>query len=206
MERRLPNRRFPYPHGNIRRPLAWPLHGEGSGGCRRQLEKPRFRFGRRGTRASHFLDSTYRQNKGVQRSSHDRLFDVTQVPGSPEFLEAGFLVAQGTKQSLILHEPEGLLILHRTRLDAEGRLALTRLDETLATRWSTILPIIELGNRFELPDRLLMYGALQLTERGVTGWQEFVVAVDLRDGRARAWNVTLEQSAATALLEKAAQH
>jgi hypothetical protein len=28
--------------------------------------------------------------------AHDRLFDVTRVPGAPEFLRAGFLIRQGS--------------------------------------------------------------------------------------------------------------
>lgn len=131
------------------------------------------------------------KTKEFPEGSHDRLFDVTRVPGAPDFLEAGFLVRQGTKQPIELSD--GLLVLHRTRLDAEGRLALTRLDDALREKWTATLPFLELANRYEFPDRLLMYGAAQLTEKGVTQWREFVVALDLRDGRAQDWNVTLER-------------
>ncbi len=103
------------------------------------------------------------------------------------------MIRQGTSEPLVLHEPDGLLVMHRTRLDAEGRLALTRLDEDLRERWATKLPFLELGNRYEFPDRLLMYGAVQLSEKGVTQWQEFVVALALQDGRMQAWNVTLDR-------------
>ncbi|MDQ3119114.1 MAG: hypothetical protein M3Q89_06030 [Verrucomicrobiota bacterium] len=142
------------------------------------------------------------KTKEFTEGSHDRLFDVTRVPAAPDFLEAGFVVAQGTKQPLTLHDPEGLLVLHRTRLDAEGRLALTRLDESLRPKWDTTLPFLELGNRYELPDRLLFYGAVSSTEKGVTQAQELIVATDLSDGRTQAWNVTLERSVAAEELEK----
>ena len=96
------------------------------------------------------------KTKEFSEGSHDRLFDVTRVPGAPDFLEAGLFIKQGTKQPLELHDPTGLLVLHRTRLDDEGRIAFTRLDETLHEKWTTTLPIIDLRNRFEFPDRLLM--------------------------------------------------
>jgi hypothetical protein len=144
------------------------------------------------------------KTKEFTEGSHDRLFDVTRISGALDFLEAGFLVRQGTKQPLELHDPPGLLVLHRTRLDAEGRLALTRVDETLREKWSAPLPILELGNRFEFPDRLLMFGAVQLTTKGVTQWQEFIVALDLPDGRTQAWNVTLDRSVPSAELKKSA--
>ena len=150
-----------------------------------------------------FWSARIGKTKEFSEGSHDRLFDVTRVPGAPEFLEAGLLLQQGTKQPLMLHDPKGLLVLHRTRLDAEGRLALTRLDESLHEKWRATLPFLELGNRYEFPDRLLLFGAAQLTSNGVTQWQESIVALELRDGRTRAWNVTLERSVPSADLEKA---
>jgi len=142
------------------------------------------------------------KTKEFTEGTHDRLFDVTRVPGAPEFLEGGLLVRQGSTEPLKLQDPKGLLVVHRTRLDAEGRLALTRLDQTLREQWRATLPFLELGNRFEFSDRLLMYGAVQLREKGVTQWQEFIVALGLSDGRAHAWNVILDPSVAPAELEK----
>ena len=160
--------------------------------------------------------SVIRQSAGVRRSfwtarigrtkefsegSHDRLFDVSRVPDGPDFLDGGFLVRQGTRQPLTLETPAGLLVMHRTRLDEEGRAALTRLDRTLHEKWTAKMPFIDLRNRFEFPDRLLMYGLVQVTEKGVTGSQESIAALDLRDGRTRAWNVTLDRSIPAAELE-----
>jgi hypothetical protein len=95
-----------------------------------------------------------------------------------------------------------MLVVHTTRLDAEGRHAITRVDHALREQWTAKLPIQELANRFESPDHLLMYGATQLTQNGTTRWQEFVVALATRDRRTRAWNVTLESSGAPAELEQ----
>ena len=149
-----------------------------------------------------FWSAQIGKTKEFTEGTHDRLSNVTRMPGAPEFLEGGLLVRQGTKEPLKLQDPTGLLVVHRTRLDAEGRLALTRLDEELREKWSSTLPFLELGNRFEFPDRLLMYGAVQLTEKGVTQWQEFIVALELVDGRTHAWNLTLERGVAAAELEK----
>ena len=44
------------------------------------------------------------------------------------------------------------------------------------------MPFIDLRNRIEFPDRLLMYRLVQVTEQGVTGSQECIAALDLRDG------------------------
>ncbi len=142
------------------------------------------------------------KTKEFTEGSHDRLFDVTRVPGAPEFLEAGLLLRPGGKDPLVIKEGDGLLVLHRTRLDGEGRLAVTRLDENLRETWKTKLPFLELGNRYEFPDRLLTYGSLQVTEKGVTRWEEAIAAVSLRDGNTQAWNVTLDREVVPADFEK----
>ena len=142
------------------------------------------------------------KTKEFTEGSHDRLFDVTRVPGAPEFLEAGLLLRPGGKDPLVIKEGDSLLVLHRTRLDGEGRLAVTRLDENLRETWKTKLPFLELGNRYEFPDRLLMYGSLQVTEKGVTRWEEAIAAVSLRDGNTQAWNVTLDREVVPADFEK----
>lgn len=133
------------------------------------------------------------KTKEFSEGTHDRLFDVTRVPGAPEFLEAGWLVRQGTRQPLRMENPGGFLVLHRTRLDEEGRLAFTRLDDSMKTQWTAKLPYHDLRNRFESADRLLMYGLVQQTVKGVRGTSEHIVSLDLRDGRMRAWNVPLER-------------
>ena len=145
------------------------------------------------------------KTKEFSEGTHERLFDVTRVPGAPEFLEGGLLIRQGSKEPLMMREPHGLLVLHRTRLDAEGRLALTRLDENLRQQWRAALPFLELGNRYDFPDRLLMYGAVQVTRNGITSWEESIVAVGLHDGRTQAWNVTLERVVPSSELEKASR-
>lgn len=126
---------------------------------------------------------------------HDRFLAFTPVPGGQEFLEGGLMVKPGTRQPLRPRDSTDLLVVHRTRIDAEGRLAMTRMDEALKPRWSMRLPIQQLTNRFEFPDRLLLYGECQVTEKGVTGRHDFIIAIQLSDGSLRAWNVTLESEA-----------
>ena len=124
---------------------------------------------------------------------HDRLLGMTRIAGAPEFLEAGLVVHQGTRQPLRLHNPAGFLVLHRTRLGEDGRLAMTRLDDSFKPQWTTTLPYHDVRNRFESADRLLLYGIVQRTRKGVTRTSEHIVSLDLRDGAMRAWNVPMER-------------
>jgi hypothetical protein len=133
------------------------------------------------------------RTREFSEGSHDRLFDVRSIPGLPDYLQGGFLLGIGTRLPLRLQGPEGLMVLHRTRVDTAGRLRLTRLNEQLREYWSAVLPFSELSNRWEWPQRLLLFGDVQLVNKGVTERQELIAAVDLRDGTVRRWNLTLER-------------
>jgi hypothetical protein len=143
------------------------------------------------------------KTKEFSEGTHDRLFDVTRVPGAPEYLEAGLLIKQGTREALRLQEPAGFMVVHRTRLDEEGRLAITRLDDQLKAQWIATLPFHDLRNRYESPGHLLLYGIVQETEKGVTGSSEHLVALDLRDGKLQEWNVQLERALQSVEMEQA---
>ncbi len=144
------------------------------------------------------------KTREFSEGAHDRLFDVTRVPGAPEYLEAGLLVQQGTRQPLRLEDPAGVLVVHRTRLDEQGRVAITRLDDNLQTKWSSTLPFHDLRNRYQMPGHLLLYGIVQETVNGVTGWSEHLVALDLRDGRRQGWDVQRERALEAAEMDAAA--
>jgi len=133
------------------------------------------------------------KTKEFSEGRHDRLIDVTRIPGAPEYLEAGLLIQQGTKKPLRLKDPDGFLILHKTRIDEEGRLALTRLDDNFKRQWTATLPYHDLRNRYESPGHLLLYGIVQQTEKGVTGTTEHLVALNLSDGKTQSWNVPAEK-------------
>lgn len=135
------------------------------------------------------------KTRAFPEGSHDRLTDVAKVPGAPEFLAGGFLVKAGTRQPLALDGPPGVIVLHKTRIDAEGRLAVTRLDRELHQTWSASLPFLELHSRWEWPDRLLALGAVQETYNGATQWREYLVALDVHDGATRVWNLHTEDLA-----------
>ncbi|CAN5594599.1 hypothetical protein BH20VER1_BH20VER1_13920 [soil metagenome] len=134
------------------------------------------------------------KTKEFTEGAHDRLFDLTPVPNAGDYLEAGLLVRQGTKEPLQFDDPAGLLVLHRTRIDAEGTLALTRLDQSLGKAWTTPLPLLELQNRWQFERHLLLYGSRQVQEKSSQRWEEFVVTVDVTDGALRGWNVTAERA------------
>ena len=140
-----------------------------------------------------FWSARIGKTKEFTEGAHDRLFDVTRVAGAPEFLNAGLLIRPGTREALRVNDPSGFLVLHRTRLDEEGRLALTRLDDSFKEQWTATLPFHDLRNRFESADSLLLYGIVQQTKKGVTSTSEHVVAVNLRDGKTRSWNVQAEK-------------
>ncbi len=134
------------------------------------------------------------KTKEFTEGTHDRLFEVTWVPGAPEYLEGGLLIQPGTRKALRLQDPSGIVVVHRTRLDEEGRIAFTRLDDNLKAQWTATLPFHDLHNRFQSPGHLLLYGVVQGTVKGVTGWTEHLVALDLSSGKTQGWNVQGERA------------
>lgn len=130
---------------------------------------------------------------GRHGSGEDRLYDLVRLPDTAEFLQGGFLIRRGTRLPLRLDNPDGVLVLHRSRVDAAGRLVLSRLDGSMREHWRSELPLTELQNRWEWPERLLLMGAVQLVESGITRWQDVLVVVSLHDGRLQSWNVTRER-------------
>lgn len=137
------------------------------------------------------------RTKAFSEGAHDRLLDPTRLPHATEYLQGGFLLAQGTRQPLML-DGRGLLLLHATRTDQQGRAMLTRLqvDEPGAVRvaWQAELPFTELHNRWQWPDRLLMFGHIETGVPGRSRWQEQLAVVDLATGQVRGWNLTLDQA------------
>ncbi len=125
--------------------------------------------------------------------SHPRLTALQPLPDLPDYLYAGLLIRQGTREPLRLSDPEGVLLLYRTRLDEQGRLMLARLDSTFRPLWTTELPLREIGNRWELGERLLFYGSTPSLEQGISRWNEYLVTVDMQSGRTLAWDINGER-------------
>ena len=125
---------------------------------------------------------------------YDRFTDFTPIDGSPSFLNGRFLKVPGTDDALLLEEPAGVLVWHDTRIDSQGRLALTRLDAKLKALWTAELPLSETSNSpsissWLLPGRLLVVGARQKVDDGVTSWETHVVTLSLADGASKAWSL-----------------
>jgi hypothetical protein len=126
---------------------------------------------------------------------HDRLFDVTPVSGSPAFLRGRFFHVPGSLQALAMSDPSGLLVQHQTRIDSEGRVAISRIDSELKTLWTAALPMTELSSRWISPTQLLLLGTEQTLRDGVRSREEQLVALDLADGKLRSWNLQKAQAA-----------
>ena len=133
------------------------------------------------------------RTKAFSEGSHPRLFDVVAVPGARDFLGGGFLVAAGTKAPLELVEPPGVLVVHQTRADAHGRIAMTRLGAGLRPAWNVALPYAELLNRWQLGDRLVLFGSFPDSDAEGFRHHEAIAVLGLGDGVVRSWNLTLGQ-------------
>jgi hypothetical protein len=136
------------------------------------------------------------RTRTFSEGAHDRLLAPRRLPGSAEYLQGGLLLAQGTRQALGA-EAGALYVLHRDRIDAQGRLQLSRLAAAtpgaLRPLWTAPLPIAELHNRWQWPDRLLMVGHADLGTPGRTLWHEHALVIDLDSGTVQGWNLTTDQ-------------
>lgn len=129
------------------------------------------------------------KTRAFSEGTHDRLLTLTPVPGAPSFLQGAFLKTAGQRESFAPGADGGGIVVHRNRLDAQGRLVLTRVDPQPKTRWSRELPVAELHNRWELGDRLLLMGSAPVIADGGETRHEWLLSVDLADGTLNAWNL-----------------
>ncbi len=136
-----------------------------------------------------FRRATIGKTRQFPEGRHDRLLEVVAVADSPAFLRGRFFHTPGTEQALAVKEPAGVLVQHQTRIDAEGRVAITRIDSELMPVWTAALPMTELGSRWISPNQLLLLGTEQTTKDGVRSREEQLVALDLADGKVRSWNL-----------------
>ncbi|NJM37882.1 MAG: hypothetical protein HC845_08535 [Akkermansiaceae bacterium] len=135
--------------------------------------------------------------KKLPEGTYERIADTIKAPGAATYLESGVLIQkggkEGVKEPFTLGNPPSIFILHRTRLDSEGLLAITRVDHTLKETWTAKLPIQELNNRFFFGESILMYGMVQKTEKGVTRNEELMTSLNLNTGAMKSWNVTSQK-------------
>jgi hypothetical protein len=123
-----------------------------------------------------------------------RLGALSPIPGAPTFLKGRFLKDLRTGEPLLLASPEGFAVWHGTRVDRDGRLALTRLDASLRTRWSTVLPLSETGTANQvmywlLPGHVVAMGDRVLQVEGTSRRVPHLVSLSLTNGRMAAWNL-----------------
>ena len=119
-----------------------------------------------------------------------RMLKATAVPGAPQWVQRGIMMKPAVRPPLMLHNPDGVLVLHRTRMDAQGRLAISRVDATFARAlWTAVLPYSELSNRWEAGSHLLLYGEWSDEKEGVTRRHEGLVSLDLATGRWQGWEI-----------------
>jgi hypothetical protein len=134
------------------------------------------------------------QSRFGERVAH--ITGFTDVEASPVFLRGRFVRTPGRDEPLWPPDSAGLLIAHNTRIDREGRFALTRLDTTLRTVWTAELPLSDSPSDAQtrtsiwpLPGRLLLTGELATLDGDIVQREVHVVSVDLSTGRVSAWNV-----------------
>lgn len=126
--------------------------------------------------------------------TYDRFTDFTPIEGAPGFINGRFLKVTGTDDALVLDKPWGVLVWHNTRIDSKGRLALTRLDSKLKPVWTTELPMSASNfgpalSYWLVPGRVVMLGAQQTVDDGVTSWETHVVTLAMADGASQAWSL-----------------
>ena len=119
-----------------------------------------------------------------------QLLKAEAEPGAPQWIQRGILMKPAVRAPLRLGDPDGVLVLHRTRMDAQGRLALSRVDATYArTLWTTVLPYDALTNRWSVGSHLLLNGNWTEVSQGVTTRHEALLSLDLANGRWQAWDI-----------------
>lgn len=123
-----------------------------------------------------------------------RLLKAPATAGSPAWVRRGNTWRAAPGEPVRMSAPDGALVLHRTRLDARGRLALARLDRAFAPLWDVPLPLAELSNRWPTPDGLLLYGHWDDAPPTRRDRREALVAVDLANGDWRGWEVGSERA------------
>ncbi|MEG2942291.1 MAG: hypothetical protein RR969_12030, partial [Thermomonas sp.] len=128
-----------------------------------------------------------------------RLLKAEAVAGTPEWVQRGILMKPAVRAPLRLQDPDSVLVLHRTRMDAQGRLALSRVDATFArTQWTAVLPYDALTNRWYVGSQVLLNGNWNEVREGVTTRHEALLSLDLASGRWSGWDIGADASVSTA--------
>lgn len=147
-----------------------------------------------------FDEEKYKRIVRLERIAGDgewlqgRLLKQIAKPGEAQWVQRGILMNPAVRPPLRLQGPDSVLVLYRTRMDAEGRLALSRVDTTFSrTVWTAVLPYAELNSRWETGSHLVLYGTWSDTTGGVTSHHEALVSLNLATGQWQGWNVGADQ-------------
>jgi hypothetical protein len=127
----------------------------------------------------------------------ERFAELTPIADAPTFLNGRFVKDPQTDAAFAPTDPAGVLVFHDTRVDSAGRVALTRLDADLKTRWTTPLPLsrpdfIDPVRTWLQSGHLVMTGDLETQADGVTRRELHLVSVRLADGAMRAFNLSTQ--------------
>lgn len=139
--------------------------------------------------------------EGTQTWLEGRMLMAPRDPGAPTYVERDGRQVPAPRAPLRLHDPDGVLVLHRTRIDAQGRLALSRIGPDFrAAAWTSVLPLQQLENRWQAsPGQLLLYGSWDAAQQpGMSDSHEALLSVELGSGRWTGWDVGTEQALAPA--------
>ena len=153
------------------------------------------------------------RTREFSEGDHPRISDLTAIDGTDTWLEGRLLKApdvpgvargtftrtgiwQETAREPVKLDGGGTLLLHNTRIDAEGRLALARLDGAFRTQWKSTLPFKSFGSRWTVPGRLLLYGGGDYSRPFMGEVNEAIVSIDLASGEWSGWDVAAETALA----------
>lgn len=125
------------------------------------------------------------------------MLKAAPTPGTPAWTQRGKWMKPTPRPPLQLRDPDGVLVLHRTRMDAQGTLALSRVGGDFRETWNSALPIQELTNRWELlPARLLLFGNWNAGPPGASDMHEALLSLDPATGRWSGWDIGAEAALA----------
>lgn len=122
---------------------------------------------------------------------------------SPEFLQAGLLSDGRSPLPILLRDPDSVLVLHRDRIDHEGRLHVTRVaGPDGRTVWSAPSPLSVLQAVMPAAGPLLLFGRAYVVPRREIGdpyndAHEWLISLDLAAGVMRSFDLSAADTAVT---------
>lgn len=127
---------------------------------------------------------------GVPAGTRNALAELAPLPRSPEFLQGALLTTGPRMPPIALRDPDGLLVLHRDRLDDRGRLRLTRVSTTDGRPlWEADLPLGQLQSVLPGARTLVLYGLGPSPTDDQRDAHPMLVMVELESGTVRGFDL-----------------